>query len=134
MLKIRWGFVRVHLQTQLLMLSEFKRIVNFRSSWNHQKTYDFSDDFRGIEINQFFQVRLILEAKFGDTPSDCLVFLWQKCFQAWHSGFIYCLSEEFRLKFCLANNRKNVKIVGGCLILFWYIFCSCSKGFKLQKM
>ena len=42
--------------------------MNFYSPWNHQKTYGFLMISGGTEVNQFAQVFLILEAKFGDDP------------------------------------------------------------------
>ena len=64
--KITWNLIRVllvinlfksfivfwdRLQISLLMLSEFMRLINFYSPWNHQKTYGFLMISGGIEVN-----------------------------------------------------------------------------------
>ena len=50
----------------MLALKGLKKLINFYSPWDHQKTIGFLMIPGGKEVNRFAQIRLILEAKFGD--------------------------------------------------------------------
>ena len=55
--------LRDNLQISHLTLSEFERIINFNS---FEINFGFLIILGGKEVNEFVQILLILEAKFGD--------------------------------------------------------------------
>ena len=60
--------VRDRRQISLLILSEFERINSLLFPVKSSKNLCFLDDFKGNRSYLFNQIRLILKAKFGDSP------------------------------------------------------------------
>ena len=68
--------LRVCLQISLLKLRKFKRIHYILFPQNHQKEIDFLMISAGIQVYQFTEICLVLEAKFRDdhlSPFLCKV-------------------------------------------------------------
>ena len=58
------------LNTPLSLLRELSELRNFYSPLNHQKPVGFLMISGGLEVNLFAKIRLILEVKFRDDPSN----------------------------------------------------------------
>ena len=49
----------------IILCSNLRELIDLYSAGTHQKTYGFLMNLRGIEVNKFTYIRLILDPTFG---------------------------------------------------------------------